>query len=901
MTEPVRQQVSPQASTQIRVWSAKEANIVARSMVLLLITTTWFRLWRLTDIPPGFWYDEAFNAMDALHLSVGETWPVFVLGNGGRATLFHHLGALALSLFGLSPFVFRLVAVFLSIIAVALMYRWLLILLAPDPNRYWLGLIGATGFAFSFWYLILSRTGYRGAMIPCAFLVTATLFWHGWQKGQLWSMIGAGIGLGLSQYIYQPARLFPLVFGGFVMIWSLIHVAQRRFDNPPQAQAQFSNSVGQIPSLKHIWTGLLLMALTSFVIFLPLGLYFFQNPEALFGHTSSISVFTFVAEGKTTYTQHILEALSVFIGGSAPHWQRNIVGEMSFHVLSMVSFWLGLGLALWRWRQPAYLFLLVSLFVLWLPGPLGVPAVDSLHLSGLYPAYYALVALGVYTLLNWVVKFFRFNAALRHINSPDPSEDVPKKSNLGAKLWGARGTAGILSFLLVFCLNGCMTYHIYFNRWAEMPAVYYAYEGHVVDLVDHLIAQTQDYHVLIPFDFYAFPPTRFMLYTDFPELKQPPRLQQARPVLIATDPSGGLPDPASVYVWLTRFDQDQGATYMLPPPQISQIMAQSQIQQTRPFFDRHGETPLAQFIVLAASQIITPLLLGHPPLNTLNYTFGSEAQLRGYHLSEQWLRPGQPMTLTLYWHLLNHQPAPDSIFIHVIDPEGNQVAQFDRYFLRDWERWRGEGLFITHHEITLSSDIAANTYFIRLGLFNPYSGYRYPILNSEGQTTADAVHLGLFYLSHLNEDNEDGTARHPRVTHSAQLGEHINLVGHTLIQTEKDEFQVRLYWQSTAPMTQNYTIFLQLLDANEQLISTIDVQPMQGNYPTSLWQPNEIIMQTFAITLPADTRSSSYILTTGMYDLATGQRLPIVTDNEPILADGALILAWLEQDLQSIQ
>lgn len=49
------------------------AHLIANSSTLhqglllgLLPVTAWFRLWQLNVIPPGLWFDEAYNAMDAV-------------------------------------------------------------------------------------------------------------------------------------------------------------------------------------------------------------------------------------------------------------------------------------------------------------------------------------------------------------------------------------------------------------------------------------------------------------------------------------------------------------------------------------------------------------------------------------------------------------------------------------------------------------------------------------------------------------------------------------------------------------------------------------------------------------------------------------------------------------------
>jgi hypothetical protein len=63
-------------------------------------------------------------------------------------------------------------------------------------------------------------------------------------------------------------------------------------------------------------------------------------------------------------------------------------------------------------------------------------------------------------------------------------------------------------------------------------------------------------------------------------------------------------------------------------------------------------------------------------------------------------------------------------------------------------------------------------------------------------------------------------------------------------------------------------------------------QPLTQNvYPSSLWSPGELIPDTVTIPLPNSLPSGEYSLWVGLYDFATGQRLPIAgsTDNSLLL------------------
>jgi hypothetical protein len=106
-----------------------------------------------------------------------------------------------------------------------------------------------------------------------------------------------------------------------------------------------------------------------------------------------------------------------------------------------------------------------------------------------------------------------------------------------------------------------------------------------------------------------------------------------------------------------------------------------------------------------------------------------------------------------------------------------------------------------------------------------------------------------------------------------------------------ETLSITLAWKSLAAVSVNYTIFVHLapaLDAprlrvvpNDTIVAQEDAQPCDNSYPTTWWSPGEIIEEDRRIVIPADTLPGQYVLTTGVYELATGKRLPMFANSEP--------------------
>ncbi len=101
-----------------------------------------------------------------------------------------------------------------------------------------------------------------------------------------------------------------------------------------------------------------------------------------------------------------------------------------------------------------------------------------------------------------------------------------------------------------------------------------------------------------------------------------------------------------------------------------------------------------------------------------------------------------------------------------------------------------------------------------------------------------------------------------------------------------------LYWRALSEQDRSYTVFVHLVNAAGQLVAQHDGPPANGELPTTVWLAGEIIADTHTLPLPADLPAGVYTLRVGLYDPATGQRLPIVSAAPH--ADAALELTQVQ-------
>jgi hypothetical protein len=83
-----------------------------------------------------------------------------------------------------------------------------------------------------------------------------------------------------------------------------------------------------------------------------------------------------------------------------------------------------------------------------------------------------------------------------------------------------------------------------------------------------------------------------------------------------------------------------------------------------------------------------------------------------------------------------------------------------------------------------------------------------------------------------------------------------------------------LYWRPEVSLQSDYTTFLHLRNAANETVAQKDNPPAAGRYPTSLWDPGEVIIDE--IILPLDqVGPGEYTPVVGLYELATGARVPV--------------------------
>ncbi len=128
----------------------------------------------------------------------------------------------------------------------------------------------------------------------------------------------------------------------------------------------------------------------------------------------------------------------------------------------------------------------------------------------------------------------------------------------------------------------------------------------------------------------------------------------------------------------------------------------------------------------------------------------------------------------------------------------------------------------------------------------------------------------------------------PAAIVDANLNHIIQLIGYTIqppvgrnqltTQLSAPTLYLTLFWQPLTVPSTDYTTFVHLRDHGGVTVAQYDGQPLAGLYPTSHWQQDEVVIDPISLTLPPNLPAGNYKLYTGLYQLDTLERLPVIND-----------------------
>ncbi len=239
------------------------------------------------------------------------------------------------------------------------------------------------------------------------------------------------------------------------------------------------------------------------------------------------------------------------------------------------------------------------------------------------------------------------------------------------------------------------------------------------------------------------------------------------------------------------------------------------------------------------------------------------------------VRADEDVELALLWQLPDHDPADPyrehNLFVHVLDRRGGQVAGQDRELV-PYLTWRAGDLVLTYHELHPPADRAPGLFWFDIGAYTRFDRRDVPWLDAAGRPLAMAARIGPLNV------RPQPQPRAPTTPAAATFGNQLQLLGYDLAQAAPGAgtaVDLTLHWTAKARPNADYVVSVQLLAGDSRLLAQHDAEPAHGDYPTTAWQPGDVVLDPHHLDLPPETAGGDYSLTLVVYDRATQRRLPV--------------------------
>jgi hypothetical protein len=181
-----------------------------------------------------------------------------------------------------------------------------------------------------------------------------------------------------------------------------------------------------------------------------------------------------------------------------------------------------------------------------------------------------------------------------------------------------------------------------------------------------------------------------------------------------------------------------------PAPTVGRIEISLYVRETKlelTAFDPQGKsiTP-----IVGALKVGTATPVSFKPQQTADYTFDGKIDLIGYDASLARPAAGAPrLDLALYWKRQAPVPGDYTVFVHVLDANGNIVAQRDQPPDNGGDPtslWDDGEIVPDRYSFDLPAGLAGAVR-VETGLYIPSSGARLPVADGSGRAVGDHVTL----------------------------------------------------------------------------------------------------------------------------------------------------------------
>jgi hypothetical protein len=121
-------------------------------------------------------------------------------------------------------------------------------------------------------------------------------------------------------------------------------------------------------------------------------------------------------------------------------------------------------------------------------------------------------------------------------------------------------------------------------------------------------------------------------------------------------------------------------------------------------------------------------------------SLGGQVRLLGYDLFLEEARAGDLVHLTLYWQCLKEMDISYTVFVHILDAQGNMVGQWDsvpQSRKLPTTTWVPGEVVVDSYEVPVALEEAVGSCTVEVGMYDPNTGRRLPVVDGAGVPQED--------------------------------------------------------------------------------------------------------------------------------------------------------------------
>ena len=283
------------------------------------------------------------------------------------------------------------------------------------------------------------------------------------------------------------------------------------------------------------------------------------------------------------------------------------------------------------------------------------------------------------------------------------------------------------------------------------------------------------------------------------------------------------------------------------------------------------------------------------PQYPLHWYFSYWIRMLGYDLPRTTLWPGETLTLTTYTEASSPPLWTVGWRVFLVDRDGQVVSRQDRDpFAGKYpvQRWPTNATARDVWSLPLNPSLSPGIYELKMGLYRTENGQETDVFLSDPVGGAIVLNKPLIYTGAAPLAKiKIPLAAPPAEELSAatqlgtRVGDDFSLSRYALqYDPAARSVHLTLYWQGLAKTEVDYTVFVHVLDAGGAVVAQEDASPLDGAYPTSIWDAQEIVKDPYALVIPADARGP-FSIEIGMYTQPGLKRLRVGSEDHITLSN----------------